>query len=116
MEIEDIALSTAMKELIPTRRSVDEVCVAFDVKRDAVTKMSNAWEDNAGALILANLGMPRMTPHSKHYAVKYHWFRDHVGVDVEVKKIDTKLRKADIFTKGLTYQTFVTLRKLVCGW
>jgi hypothetical protein len=34
MESEYIALSTAMKELIPTRRIVDEVCVAFDVKRD----------------------------------------------------------------------------------
>jgi hypothetical protein len=49
--------------------------------------------------------------------VKYHWFRDHVKPgEVEVKKIDTKLQKADIFTKGLTHQIFKDLRKLVCGW
>ena len=43
------------------------------------TAMSvTVWEDNSGALILANLEPGRMTPHSKHCGVKYHWFREHL--------------------------------------
>ena len=31
-------------------------------------------EDNIGALLLGQLGPQIMTPHSKHYGIKYHWF------------------------------------------
>ena len=31
----------------------------------------SVFEDNAGALLLATTKEPRMTPKSKHYAVKY---------------------------------------------
>ncbi len=36
-------------------------------------------EDNVGALALGKLEPRRMTPWSKHYAIKYHWFREHKG-------------------------------------
>jgi len=32
-------------------------------------------EDNSGAHSLANLELPHMTPRSKHFVVKYQWFR-----------------------------------------
>jgi len=36
------------------------------------------WEDHAGTLTLAKLEPLRMTLRSRHYAVKYHLFREHI--------------------------------------
>jgi hypothetical protein len=36
-------------------------------------------EDNDGALMLGKLEPWPMTPCSKHYAIKYHWFREHIS-------------------------------------
>ena len=59
---------------------------------------------------------PRMTPTSKHIDVNYHWFRQHVGKEFVIWKIESEKQKADIFTKGLQVQIFVSIRKLLCGW
>ena len=57
-------------------------------------------EDNAGALKLANLEYPRMTPRTKWYAVKYHWFRTMLKPNnVKLVKIDTLVQKGDLFTR-----------------
>jgi hypothetical protein len=50
------------------------------------------WEDNVGALTLANLDLPRLTPRSKSFVVKYHWFLEHVHnpeMGITVVKVDT---------------------------
>jgi hypothetical protein len=71
----------------------------------------------AGALQLANMEPGRATPRLKHYAIKYHWFRSHLKPKhIEILKIDTKLQRADILTKGLTKDKFESIRKLLCGW
>lgn len=60
-----------------------------------------------------------MTPQSKHYTIKYHWFREKVkdkANKVELVKIDTKNQLGDIFTKGLTKDSFEYLRRLLMGW
>jgi len=36
--------------------------------------LCNLFGYNARAPAQANLELPQMTPISKHYAVKYHWF------------------------------------------
>ena len=59
---------------------------------------------------------PRMTPKAKHIAVKYNWFRQHVGKEFVIWKIESQNQRADIFTKGLQGQIFVSIRKLLCGW
>ena len=59
---------------------------------------------------------PRMTPTSKHIAVDYHWFRQHVEKEFLIRKIKSENQEADIFTKGLQGQIFVSIRKLLCGW
>ena len=68
---------------------------------------SVVFEDNNGALGLAT--SPRLTPRTKHIAVKYHFFKSHIGVRQEngrdvgiaIIKIESEFQKADIFTKGL---------------
>ena len=80
------------------------------------------WEDNVGAMTLANLELPQMTPRSKAIGVHYHWFCQYVsqnqGEDggIVIKKVDTKNQIADIFTKGLGRQMFERLRKMLAGW
>ena len=58
-----------------------------------------------------------MTPRSKHYAIKYHWFREQIGPrGITLVKIETKEQLRDIFTKGLGRITFEYLRKKLMGW
>ena len=57
-----------------------------------------------------------MTPKSKHIAVKYNWFRQHVGKEFVIRKIESENQKAYIFTKVLHGEIFVRIRKLLCGW
>ncbi len=76
-------------------------------------------EDNIGALTLGRLEPRGMTPRSKHYAIKYHWFREKVAdpsQKISLVKIDTKNQLGDIFTKGLPHVSFVHLQCLLLGW
>ena len=58
-----------------------------------------------------------MTPRTKHYAVRYHFFRKYVeSGEIKLYKVDTKEQRADIFTKGLVLAIFEIIRKLICGW
>jgi hypothetical protein len=54
-------------------------------------------EDNARALALANMEPGRITPRSKHYAVKMHWFRSKLDPNgshpITIKKIDTQFQR-----------------------
>jgi hypothetical protein len=116
MEAEYIALSHSMRELLPIRELVKEMSTALGYdKAFSIRTHSKVFEDNNGALILASC--PRMTPRSKHIAVKYHFFRDQVTKgNIQIHKIDTKEQKADIFTKGLVRAIFEVIRHLVMGW
>jgi hypothetical protein len=101
MEAEYNALSLSMREVLPFKRLVNAVSKSVGLTEDQLTLFrTTVWEDNNGALTLANMEPGRMTPRSKHYAIKYHWFRSHLKPEkVEVRKIDTKEQKADILTK-----------------
>ena len=51
-------------------------------------------EDNDGCLRLPKMEPGRMTPRSKHYGVKYHWFRTKLKPDeIEIERVDTSLQK-----------------------
>ncbi len=67
---------------------------------------STIFEDNNGALILAT--QPKLTPRTKHIAVKYHWHKSKIGLEkgFHITKVDTAEQKADIFTKGLMEDVF----------
>jgi hypothetical protein len=116
LEAEYIALSQAMRDLLPMRRLAKEVSVSLGLPSDyAATMKSTVFEDNNGALGLATA--PKMTPRTRHIAVKYHFFKIHIKPgEIEIVKVDTKAQKADIFTKGLTTETFESIRLLLMGW
>ena len=123
MKLEYIALSRACRALVPLRDLLKKVALALNVRNEDVMSMhTTIWEDNVGALTLANMELPRMTPRSKHIAIKYHWFRQFVSTNngddggIVAKKIGTKDQLADIFTKGLGPKLFVDLRGRLLGW
>jgi hypothetical protein len=118
MEAEYNALSYAMRSVLPFKFTVHAIANGIGLSdHQLATFQTSVWEDNAGALVLANMEPGRITPRSKHYAIKYHWFRLHLKPnDIEVKKIDTNEQKADILTKGLKVAPFQVIRKLLCGW
>ena len=117
METEYIALSMSMRELIPAQETIKEIAAGLGIERDETSTISKVWEDNEGCLLLANSPMPKVTPRSKHFGVKYHWFREKVdGKTIQILPIDTKEQIADIFTKGLKKAEFENKRKLLVGW
>ena len=100
---EYIALSNAMRELLPFINLVKEICARIGLTPNKLsTIQSTVWEDNVGALTLANLEPPRITPKSKHFGIKYHWFREQLKpAEIEILKVATEDQLTDIFTKGL---------------
>jgi hypothetical protein len=117
-ESEYTALSTAMRDVLPLRRLIDELAYQLDTKRERLTKMTIVWEDNDACRMLANSGdLPQITPRNKHFATEMHWFREHIqkGV-IEVQRVDTSKQQGDIFTKGLPEAEFTKKREFLMGW
>ena len=61
--------------------------------------------------------MGKFSPRTKHIAIKYRHFREHVkNKTIRVVAIDTKEQIADIFTKPLEKAAFEHLRYKLMGW
>ena len=117
MMAEYYALSSAMREVLPLRDLCRTVGSGFGINDDCLTSFhATVWEDNAGALALAQLDPGQHTARSKFYDVKVHWFRSKLGDDIKVEKVDTKEQLADMFTKPLPRETFEYLRRKLLGW
>jgi hypothetical protein len=117
MMAEYYALSMAMREVLPCRDLIRTLAKACGLDHALKTLFrTTIWEDNTGALTLANLDPGQMTPRSKFYDSKVHWFRSHLGPDMKVEKVDTTDQLADLFTKPLPRETFELLRKRLMGW
>ena len=119
LEAEYIALSQAMHDLLPMRELLEEVGnkLEMDFVKPALVH-STVFEDNNGAIGLVT--SPWITPRTKHIAIKYHFFKDKIGLEngkgIGIEKIESEFQKADIFTKGLTLESFQRIRKLLIGW
>jgi hypothetical protein len=117
MEAEYIALSTAMRALLPMRNILFQCLRFLGHPIDASSRISTVFEDNQATKILATTNPPQLTPRSKHIAIRYHWFREHLSPDtVVVDSIDTKEQLADIVTKPLATTKFQQARQKTMGW
>ena len=115
MEAEYVSLSMCMRELITLRRVLKEIQGVLNFKSSVSLAACTRFEYNQGAVTLANV--LRMTPCSKHIAIPYHFFREHVKKkEVEVKHISTDDQLADLLTKGLVEVKFKNLRDKLMGW
>jgi hypothetical protein len=118
METEYVALSSSCCDLFPLIDVTQEICSALLLHPPDTAQMHiKISEDNAGALILGQLEPRRMTPQSKHNAVKYHWFCEHLAPQkIQLVKIATNDQLGDLFTKGLDKVSFESLQKMLMGW
>ena len=114
---EYIAFSMAMRELLPMRRLLQEICPILDLEIAAPSLVrSTVFEDNQGCLSLVNV--PKMSPRNKYIALKYHFFRSHIGENkgIVARYIRSEIQRADIFTKSLPEKDFMRIRHLLMGW
>jgi hypothetical protein len=118
MEAEYVALSTSCRDLFPLIDITNELCTVLQVEMQTETQMHiKIHKDNIGALTLGKLEPRRITPRSKHYAIKYHWFCKQIGPrNIELVKISSEDQLGNLFTKGLSQIFFSRLRKKLMGW
>ena len=115
-EAEYIALSTALREVIPLIDLLQELLRRTSLEPlTQPTVHCKVFEDNSGALELATV--PKMRPRTKHINVKYHHFREHVRrKPIRIQKIDSENQLGDLFTKPCATHLFVKFRKAIMGW
>lgn len=124
-EAEYVALSTAMRELIPLMHIMKEMRERGHDIPGAVPKIRcRVFEDNSGALEMAN--NPKYRPRTKHLNCRFHHFREHVkdvkrpddddDCKASIEKIDTKDQRADYLTKPLDAEEHEKHRQSVQGW
>ena len=114
-EAEYIALSMAMREVLPFLNLMQEISQFLPVQKNDPKFFCTVWEDNRSCIKVAE--SPKFTPRTKHIALKYHHFRQYVSNGtIKINPIDTLEQTADIFTKPLDGVKFAYLRKKLCGW
>ena len=111
-----ILFSHSVRALLPLKILIKAVIDNLVIDSEILKFVSSSaiYKDNNGAIVMAT--SPRMTTTSDHTYVKNYWFSQQVGNEFLIRKIESENQKADIFTKGLQVQTFVRIRKLLCGW
>jgi hypothetical protein len=114
-EAEYISLSQAMRDLIPLRTIFQELSKICQIPSSQINTHSTVFEDNKGCVDL--IAAPTMRPRSRHIAIKYHHFREHVRRGhIRIHWISTDKQLADIFTKPLVPSKFTHLRTQLLGW
>jgi hypothetical protein len=103
MEAEYVALSSLCHDLFPLIDITQEICSALLLHPPDTAQMHiKIHEDNADTLILGQLEPRQMTPRSKHYAVKYHWFWEHlVPCKIQLVKLPPKINLVISLLKAL---------------
>ena len=114
-EAEYIALSMAMRDVLPFLNLMSEIKAFLPVSNQEPKFFCKVWEDNQSCIKVAK--SPKFTPRTKHIALKYHHFRHFVSDGtIAIEYIDTTEQTADIFTKPLPEKAFRHLRKKLMGW
>ena len=79
MESEYVTLSSACKDLFPIMDLLKEIGPVFKLPVNNKSQFHVCiHEYKIGALLLSQLEPRQMTPRSKHYAIKYHWFQEQI--------------------------------------
>ena len=114
-EAEYIALSSALREVIPLIELLREMKRnKIDVFVTAPKIYCKAFEDNSGALELAKA--PKLRPRTKHINIIYHHFREYVrDGSIQIFAIPTLKQLADICTKPLAQNMFIPFCKTIMG-
>jgi hypothetical protein len=115
---EFIALATSTRAAIPIQHILTEMKeLGFPVVTNKNTIHCRVFEDNNGALAIANV--PKTRPRTNHKNVKYfhllHWTQGE-GAPFSFHKINTKEQPADMLTKPLVLKLLVKHGRWLPGW
>ena len=114
-EAEYIALSQDLRKVIPLMSLTKEIKTTFPVLLGYPEFICNIHEDNQSCIKMAQAD--KLSPRTKHTALKYHHFRSFVkSKRVTTKYYRTEMKKADILTKPLSDALFFRLRHMIIGW
>eukprot|EP00957_Ditylum_brightwellii_P041055 3109481-Ditylum_brightwellii.AAC.1 len=114
-EAEYIALSTATREVLPMITFISEIAPVMGIPIAKPDIKCTIFEENKGAEELTKFHKSRAR--TKHITVKYHHFRQAVKDKIlYITRIETKVQRADIFTKTFSCPSFETLRHSIMGW
>ena len=118
---EYVGLSNALKRLLPIRELVMWLLKQLDLPEQSISIGCKVFEDNQSAYTLAT--NQQLSVRTKYFAIKYHWFWDHVYHEkrnpkgfVNIEECSTDLMNADYLTKGLQRVKFEANRKRIQGW
>ncbi len=119
-EAEYIALMQALRKTLPMTNLMREMNVIFPLYLPKPKFALKVWEDNQSCIAMTN--NTKCTPQTKHIAIKYHHFQKHVKAQsnpdgfIEIEYCSTEEQVADIFTKPVCKDIFVSLQKLLLNW
>ena len=114
-EAEYIAISIALRQVIPLMTIMEEVHAVFSIQILKPYFVCKVNEDNQLCIKMAT-GI-KFSPRTKHIALKYHHFRAHVKSGrVVIHYRPTEEQLADLLTKTLSNKAFFILRYMLCGW
>ena len=116
-ESEYIALSSALREVIPMIRLSEEIEEIFKIETRKVKLHCKVFEDNESCIKIATQN--KFTPRTKHIALKYHHFKKYISENpdkISIHSIHTKEQIADALTKPLDENCFSYLRYKLNGW
>ena len=104
-----------VRDLTPLKSSIKKVIynLVIDSDRLEFFLRSTFYEDNNGSIDVAT--NPRINPTSNHIGVKYHWFRQRVGKEFLIHKIESENHKA-YFSPKFYKVVFFRIAKFLCGW
>ena len=112
---EYIALSQALRDVIPLMTLLREINTVFPVHVSTPQFVCKVHEDNQTCITMAT--SQRFTSRTKHIALKYHHFCSHVkNGQIKIMYCRTTEQKADLLTKPLSDDLFFKLRYMLCGW
>ncbi len=114
-EAEYIALSQALREVIPLISLIEELSDIFPLYVNQPDFFCKVWEDNQSCITMTQTD--KFTPRTKHIALKYHHFWSFVDSQrIKIEYIRSEDQLADILTKPLPDGLFHTLRFRLMGW
>ncbi|KAL7545779.1 hypothetical protein ACHAWF_009124 [Thalassiosira exigua] len=114
-EAEYIALSQALREIIPLMTLTKELAKALPIASGNPNVVCKFHEDNQSCIKMASC--KKFTPRTKHIALKHHHFKSHVKLkEILIDYCRAEDQKADLLTKPLVDELFFRLRFMLSGW
>ncbi len=115
MEAEYIALSQALREVIPLTNLMQELQIVILLYNPTPLICYKFFKENCSCIVVAESA--HLMPRTKHIGIKYHYFHEFVKSSrAKIHPIRTTEQVADIFTKPLSDGQFQYLCQIFMKW